>query len=182
MIARVAASAPWVARAVLTCACLGATMLGSCSSDPTQGYSFTAARSDSVHSVAVPVFENHSYQHGLEQQLTEAIIKEIQRHTGWVVTSSGRAQTTLTGTIAEVQLRSLTTSANTGLVLEQAYEMTVNFEWKDSSGKTLVARKSFKAMETFVPALGTSERLELGEHAAVQEMARAIVNELRSTW
>ena len=64
-----------------------------------------------------------------------------------------------------------------------AIELAVDFEWRDSrTGQVLASRKGMHALESFVPARPSSERLELGEHAAVQEMARAIVAELRSGW
>lgn len=146
------------------------------------GYTFNSSRSQPVRTVSVPMFDNQTYYHGLEAELTDAVIKEIQRRTPWVVTSASSAETTLTGTITSVGLRTLTISAKTGLVQEQAVEMTLEFAWRDASGNILVARKNFKSLESFVPERGTNERIELGEHAAVQEMAHAIVAELRSAW
>jgi hypothetical protein len=128
------------------------------------------------------MFGNKTFMHGIETDLTDAVIKEIQRHTGWSVTNAGGAETTLTGTITSADLKYLSLSGTTGLVQEQAVELTIDFEWRDASGKTLSARRNFKALESFVPQRGVGERVELAEHAAVQELARAIVGELRSAW
>jgi hypothetical protein len=158
----------------------------SCSSDPTRGYSFSSTHSAAIHSVAVPVFDNRDFQHGLEIQLTDAIIKEIQKTTPWVViqgNNAGGADTTLSGVITSTALHNLSTSSTTGLVQEMAVEITVDFDWRDArTGRYLVSRRDFKAMEAFVPAPGSRERLEIGQHAAIQELARGIVGELRSTW
>jgi hypothetical protein len=157
-----------------------------CSSDPTRGYSFASTYPANVHSVAIPVFDNRSFQRGLEVELADALVKEIQRTTPWVVvqgSSGGGADTTLTGSITDASLRDLSTSSPTGLVQEMAVELTVDFDWRDArTGKDLVSRKSFKALESFVPSGPSRERLELGKHAAVQELARGIVAELRSNW
>jgi hypothetical protein len=154
-----------------------------CASDPAQGYSFTAARQGSVRTISVPVFDNTTFAHGVEVELTEAIVKEVQRTTRWRVVGSRSADSTLSGTITESALKPLSTSSATGLVMEQAVELTVDFEWRDGrSGEVLIVRKGFKSLQSFVPARGTGERLELGRHAAVQELARSIVNELRSSW
>ncbi len=162
--------------------CMSA-ILCSCASDPSQGYSFTAARRADTRTVAVPIFDNRTFSHGLEVQLTEAIVKEIQRSTRWRITSEHGAQTILSGAITSSTLKPLSTSSVTGMVLEQGVELTVDFEWRDhTSGEVLIARKGFSSLQSFVPARGTGERLELGEHAAVQELARRIVNELRSSW
>lgn len=165
---------------VPVCLC---AFLCSCSTDPTQGYSFRPARMAGIKTIAVPMFENVSYMHGLEADLTEAIVKEIQRTTQWVVIQGGSAQSTLSGSITQAQMQPLSLSSKTGMVMEQGVEVMVNFEWKDArTGEVLVARKGFKTMQSFVPARGTNESLALGQHAAVQELARGIVNELRSSW
>lgn len=157
--------------------------LASCATDPAQGYSFAPARSTNTRTISVPVFANETFSHGMEVQLTEAIVKELQRSTPWRIVSGPKAQTVLTGSITASELRPLSTASGTGLVMEQAVVLTVDFEWRDrASGEVLIARKNFKALESFVPARGTGERLELGQHAAVQELARRIVNELRSAW
>lgn len=162
------------------CLALG---LASCASDPSQGYSFTAARNTGTRTIAVPVFTNDTFSHGMEVKLTEAIVKELQRSSPWRVVSGPSAQTVLTGSITASELKPLSTASGTGLVMEQGVVVSVDFEWRDrASGEVLMARKDFKALESFVPARGTGERLELGQHAAVQELARRIVNELRSSW
>jgi hypothetical protein len=123
------------------------------------------------------------FQKGIEIDLTDAIIKEIQRTTPWVVTSEAGAQTTLSGTITDASLRALSTNSQTGYVQEMAVELTVDFDWRDGrTGQYLSSRRAFKSMEGFVPARPTNERIELGQHAVVQEMARSIVAELRSGW
>ena len=168
------------------CGCLIAPLcllFGACSSDPTQGYSFRSARQSNIHTVCVPVFDNQSYFHGLENELTEAIVKEIQRETPWVVVNTGAAQTTLTGSITDGRLQPLSTSSTSGMVMEQGVQLTVDFEWRDSrTGEVLVSRKNFTALQSFVPARGTGESIDLGEHAAIQQLATGIVNELRSSW
>lgn len=173
---------PVILLGAIAAACLCA-FLCACSTDPTQGYSFRPARMAGIKTIAVPMFENVSYMHGLEADLTEAIVKEIQRTTQWVVIQGGSAQSTLSGSITQAQMQPLSLSSKTGMVMEQGVEVMVNFEWKDArTGEVLVARKGFKTMQSFVPARGTNESLALGQHAAVQELARGIVNELRSSW
>ena len=170
-------------RALAMCCGMIALVGAGCSSDPSRGYSFTTTHQTSVRSIAVPVFDNRSFQKGIEIDLTDAIIKEIQRTTPWVVTSEAGAQTTLTGTITDASLRNLSTNSKTGYVQEMAVELTVDFDWRDGrTGQYLASRRAFKSMEGFVPARPTNERIELGQHAVVQEMARQIVAELRSGW
>jgi hypothetical protein len=161
---------------------VGAGLMAACSSDPTRGYSLRPAYDTGVRTIAVPVFENPTFYHGLEADLTEAIVKEIQARTPWVVVT-GSAETTLSGSITDLQMRPLTESRSTGLVEDVALVMTVDFEWRDArTGEYIVRRREFSATESFVPARPSNERLELGQQAVVQELARAIVSEMRSSW
>ena len=156
--------------------------LSACSSDPRSGYALESAFEGNVRSIAVPVFENETFNHGLEIRLTEAIIKELRLSTPWQVRSSGAA-TTLRGAVTGVGLRKLSTNRDSGLVEELAVELEVAFEWSDNrSGETLVARREYRGAGTFVPAQGVQERLATGEQAAIESLARDIVAELRSDW
>lgn len=165
---------------VILCACAGAS---GCAANPEEGYSFSDAHREDINSIAVPMFENASFDNGAEFELTEAIIKEIHRTTPWRVVSESLAQTTLRGTITSSVLRQVTRQRSTGLGQEMAVELTVSFEWKENAtGEVLVARRAYRASDTFVPTPPAQERIELGRVSAVQRMARDIVGELRSSW
>ena len=134
--------------------------------------------------IAVPVFDNTTFSHGVEVELTEAIVKEVQRTTKWRVVDrqNGRHDSVQDHHRVRAQT-ALHLVGKPGLVMEQGVELSVDFQWQDGrSGEVLIARKGFKSLQSFVPTRGTGERLELGQHAAVQELARSIVNELRSNW
>lgn len=165
-------------------ALLAAAMaLPGCASDPAEGYSFSSSHSESVRTVHVPMFRNPTHHRGLETELTDAVIKEIQRSTPWRVADESVAETSLAGTITEVSMRRLSANRDSGLAQELAVSMTVDFDWVDvRSGKPLVSRRSFSASETFVPTKPVGERLGVGEHATIQQLARDIVAELRSSW
>ncbi len=154
-----------------------------CASDPTKGYSFASSFSTDVRTVYVPIFENPTFARGLEIELTDAIIKEIQRTTPWTVAAADSAQTQLTGKINDALLRRLSTGRGSGLAQELSYTITVEFEWKDvRNGKVLVSRQNFSASDVFIPTEGLNERIETGQHGAIQRLARDIVGELRSNW
>lgn len=157
--------------------------LASCTSDPTKGYSYNSTYDDSIRTVAVPVFNNATFEAGLDAQLTEAIIKEIQRTTRWNVVSSGTADATLTGTLLSADLGTLSRAPITGLTQEQIVTLRVDFEFKDNrSGQVVTARRGFAASETFIPTRGVGERIGVGQQSAVQTLAHDVVHELRSGW
>lgn len=164
-------------------AAIGLWALGGCSSDPRSGYAFGTGHDESIRTVALPMFGNTTYSHGVELDLTDAIVKEIHRSTPWRVAPADRADTTLSGTIVDVELRKLGTAPVSGLVQELAVEVAVDYEFKDNrTGRVLVARQGFRAAESFVPARGVGERIEVGERQAIEELARDIVASLRDAW
>ena len=168
------------ARAACT---LAACALSACSSDPRTGYTFKGVHSENIRTVSVPVFDNRTYSTGLEVELTEAVIKEIQRTTRWSVTSSGAADVTLSGTVQSSELRRLSVEPVTGLAQEMGVDVRVDFELRDNrSGKVITARKNFGVTDTFVATRNTGERIEIGRSATVSTMARDIVAELSEDW
>ncbi len=158
-------------------------LVGGCASDPKEGYSFSSAHNQDVRTIAIEIFENDTYSTGVEAQLTEAIGKEIMRTTQWRIASTRVADTVLSGTVTNSDLKALSSDQRTGLVQELGLRLTVDFDWRNNrTGKTLVSRKSFSAMDTFVPAIRTGERIETGQATTVEALAKSIVAELRSTW
>lgn len=154
-----------------------------CSSDPATGYSFTSTYDTSVRTVAVPVFDNATMETGLGVELTDAVAKEIQRATPWRVVARASADTELLATVTDVSRRTLSEARGTGLSEEQAITVTVRFEWRDArTGRAIVSRRNFSASATSIQARPTSERAEVGRREAIEELARDIVRELRTTW
>ncbi len=157
-------------------------LLSSCASDPSRGYSFASTIPGSGQTIAVDVFDNYTFSKGVEVELTEAIIKELQRKTPLRVTR-GQADTSLTGVVRAVDMKQIARDSTTGLVDQIAVKIIVDFEWKDNrTGTVLVGRRSFSAVETFVSGQGTNEPVELGRRGASQRLASDLVGELRSAW
>ncbi|MCA9293918.1 MAG: hypothetical protein KDA20_08900 [Phycisphaerales bacterium] len=166
--------------ALLACAVHG---LAACANNPEHGYTLAPAYRTDIQTIAVPIFDMADFAPGLELELTEAVVKEIHRTTPWKVVARGQADTILTGVITDASLRKLSTDRDTGLVQEMAYALTASFEWKDrTTGRVLVSRRNFRAAEPYVPARPAQERVDTGQRGAIEELARAIVAELRSSW
>lgn len=145
------------------------------------GYHMGSLHDTSVRTIAVPIFENRTYSNGLEAKLTEAIITEIHRTTPWRVVPVDQAQTTLSGTITNAQLRTL--AIERGYVEQSALVLTVDFAWTDNArGEAKVVRQGFSAAGSFIPARGVGEPIETGQREAIAELARDIVAELAADW
>lgn len=164
---------------------IGALLAGlsGCASDPTRGYSFVETMPKDVKTVSIAVFENYTYDLGLEALVTEAVIKELQRSTPLRVVSRGAADSELKGIITKSELRRLSVQKKTGFSQELGVILTVDFEWKDvRSGEMIISRRDFAAADTFVPANPSGERLDSGRVGAAGRLARDLVWELRSNW
>lgn len=169
-------------RAALAAGAIAATLVG-CASDPREGYSFAPTFEQKVRTVAVPVFENQTFDTDTEAALTRAIIDEIALRTPWRLDSEARADTTLTGAIRRVDLGVLSIQRDVGLVQEQAYSMTLDFRWIDNrTGDVLASREGLRATSSFVPAVEVGERIDVGREGAIRELAREVVNAMRDSW
>lgn len=172
-------------RFVSTLLALCATFMtiAGCAADPRDGYAAMSMWSDDVATVHIPIFENRTFDRAIEFDLTEAIVKELEARTPYRVAPITRADATLTGTIVDVQRRQLSRSRGTGLGEETALTVTVDFEYKDlRTGQVLVRRETFTGHGLFHPSPPAAEPIELGRTAAVQQLARDIVSELRESW
>ena len=160
-----------------------ALMLTGCASDPTKGYSSATLYPKGINTIAIPIFASDSYTRDVEFELTDALIKEIEARTPYKVVPADRADTVILGQVREIKLDQLSKSRTTGLSEEVIISVSIDFQWKDlRSGKPLLERKAFAGNALFVPSRPSSEPIELGEFAVVQQLARDIVSELQSDW
>ena len=160
-----------------------APLLTGCNADPRTGYSFQSPYNSSITTVAVPVFANSTMHTGIETDITDAVIKELQRETPWRVTQSETADAVLRGRVTSVRLVRLSQQSGVGLVQEQGVQVNVSFELVDNRrGETLIARQGFGALASFVPAQPTGERISVGYRGAAEILADDIVTELANSW
>jgi len=146
-------------------------------------YTASSLYSNEYRSVAVPIFQNKTLYTGVERDITDALIKEIQSRTPYAVRSSVNADTILTGTIVSVEKTRLSQLKGSGLVEDNIISITIDFEWKDArSGEIIVQRRHFEAGDVYIPAQPVAERPQIGLWAVSQELATDIVSTMREAW
>ena len=146
-------------------------------------YSAASLYSHKYRSVAVPIFHNKTLHTGVERDITDALIKEIQSRTPYIVRTSGNADTILNGTIVSVEKTRLSQLKGSGLVEDSIISITIDFEWKDArSGEIIVQRRHFEAGDVYIPAQPVAERPQIGLWAVSQELATDIVSTMREAW
>jgi hypothetical protein len=147
------------------------------------GYSSKELFPTEVHTVAVPIFENRTFYRGIEFELAEAMVKQVESRTPYKVVAPGTAQTILEGTITDIEQTQLSRRRPGGLPQEMEVTVTVDFVWKDlGRGGVIKDRRGFQAVGRYIPTAGIGEPFETAQHDAVERLARDIVSTMRSDW
>ncbi len=147
------------------------------------GYSSKELYPTEIHTVAVPIFENRTFYRGVEFELAEAMVKQVESRTPYKVVAPGTAQTILEGTITDIEQTQLSRRRPGGLPQELELTVTVDFVWKDlGKGGVLKDRRGFQAVGRYIPTAGIGEPFETAQHDAVERLARDIVSTMRTDW
>lgn len=147
------------------------------------GYSSKELYPKEIHTVAVPIFENRTFYRGVEFELAEAMVKQIESRTPYKVVAPGTAQTILEGTITQIEQSRLSRRRPGGLPQEMELTITVDFVWKDlGKGGVIKDRRGFQAVGRYIPTAGIGEPFEVAQHDAVERLARDIVSTMRTDW
>lgn len=153
------------------------------SSEAASGYSARSLYPDKYRSVAVPIFENKTFVTGLERDITDALIKEIQARTPYRVLNNESAETQLSGTITAVEKTRLNRTRGSGLVREMLLSVTVDFQWRDlRTGKVIAERHEFSVGDEYMPSRAFGERPEVAEYGLASNLAAEIVAAMRDQW
>ncbi|MFM7807138.1 MAG: LptE family protein, partial [Planctomycetota bacterium] len=127
-------------------------------------------------SIAVPIFQNATYDRQIGYQLTEALQKRLQQVSPYAIAGEGGADTVLRGKVTKVDIRQISQSLGTGLSEEVGYTVTVDWEWVDMrTGKPIAAQNGFASSGMVVASRPQAEPLDLAKYGAVQHLAEDIV-------
>lgn len=135
-----------------------------------------------VVTVYVPVFESSSFRRNLGEQLTEAVMKEIELRTPYKVTGDSNADTVLIGRIVGDTKR---------VVVENKYDeprdvevsLNVKVSWLDRQSNLIRKSESIRLPPDLVSVTETSpvvpevgQSIATGQQKAIQRMAQQIVS------
>ena len=137
-------------------------------------------RSD-IRSVHVPIFESESHRRFLGQQLTEAVVKQIELDTPFVVADQAVADSILTGRIIRDQKRPRTLDRfGEPRVVQTDWRVEVN--WTDRGGVPLMQRQQIVIQDDveFIPEGGPS--LATAHRELIAGIAQQIVGQMESGW
>jgi hypothetical protein len=143
---------------------------------------------ENIETVYVPVFDSTSFRRGLGEELTEAVVKEIERRTPYKVVASPAADTVLIGTITSEQ-KHLLFETTTGDPREVEVNLTVKVSWTYQRGQPVrdlptvpvpAAAVDISAASDVVPEVGQS--IATAHARAIQRLAEQIVSLMEKPW
>lgn len=156
----------------------GYHMSGTAETEP--GYQWHSLYRGDVKTVSVPIFANRTYYH-FEDELTTAVVKQLEAFTPYKIAPRERADTVLEGEIIRVHTRTISRDRVSAVPQEQMVVVIVNFRWRDlRSGKILLERRDYEQSASFYPTL--AEDQWVGGHQNLERLAAAIVQELQADW
>lgn len=141
-----------------------------------------------IQTVYVPVFESDSYRPHLGEQLTEAVIREIQMRTPYRVVHRPDADSVLYGRIVDERKRVVAENRNDE-PRDIATSLTVRVSWHDRRGTYLMQDASFvlepisfvaAQQANFIPESGQS--LATAHQEGIERLARQIVGQMEAPW
>lgn len=154
------------------------------------GYQFgpqTLFRPD-IRTIHVPIVRNDTFRHDLGVRLTEAVIREIQERTPYVVTGDPNADSVLTCRFESAD-KSVLTETATDEVRALDVLVSVQASWISRRGETLMENQLptdanlatlFLQSSRVVPEAGQS--VETGLQEAIEDLAQRIVTEMEARW
>jgi len=141
-----------------------------------------------ISTVYVPVFESVSFRRNLGEQLTEAVMKEIERRTPYKVVGTPDADSILSGRIIG-ENKHIVVQSHSGDPRQVEVALRVKVQWIDRSGAVIRdgapislddASVDVSGASKFIPEVGQSGAV--ARQTAIQRVAGQIVSLMESPW
>jgi hypothetical protein len=143
---------------------------------------------DDIKTIRVPVFQSSSFRRDLGEQLTEAVVKEIEKRTPYKVVRDGNADSVLIGRITSEHKHLLVENLQ-GDSREVEYGLVVNVRWIGRRGDVIREGPPLKIPNDSVDVNAASHQVpEYGQSTAtaqlqnIQTLAERIVNLMEAPW
>lgn len=144
------------------------------------GYSSESLFDSRYKTIYVEMFDNHSRYRGFEVALTRALINEINAKTDMRVVGRDRADTVLTGQIADFHQQVLTEDEDDN-IREAQVTIIVDMTWRNRrTGRPIRVVRGFKGTEQIKYDLGETLQTATGE--LFPYMAERLVERLEAAW
>ncbi len=144
------------------------------------GYSAESLVDAKYRTVYVKTFDNQSRYRGFEQSLTREFINKLNSRTDLRIAPRDKADTIITGQIADFKQQVLTEDLQDN-VRELQITVTVDMTWTEAkSGKVIKAVRGLALSDQIKFDIG--ETLETTTPELFDDMAERLVEELEAPW
>jgi hypothetical protein len=128
------------------------------------------------------MFDNKTFERGIEYELTDAVCKQIEAATPYkIVSSADRADTILTGFIGPVGKGILSAERETGRPMEKEVLVNATVSWKNlKTGDMVLNSKQISATATY--SEWQNQGFTYGSNLAVNKLAKKIVEAMEKPW
>jgi len=150
---------------------------------PGCGYSFRPPYDKSVRTVYVPIFRSQTFRREINFQITELVMKEIERRTPYKVVSSPEGADTILEGVIQATDKNVVVENPDNLPRQLNATMTVSVNWthnppteeEKKRGPTVVSE-----VVMFAPEIG--ETTETAFYRNCQNIATQIVDMMEAPW
>ena len=146
-----------------------------------------------IETIHIPVFQSSSFRRDLGEELTEAVIKEVEKRTPYRVVPDADADSVLLGRITNNTKR-LLMETRRGDSREEEYDLVVSVRWVNRRGDVIRQGPPLKvpgeavdknavdinSASHFTPEYGQSTAS--AQLTAIQQLARRIVDLMETPW
>ncbi|MEM6552747.1 MAG: LPS assembly lipoprotein LptE [Planctomycetota bacterium] len=147
------------------------------------GYTTAELYPQQYRTVAVPIAQNRTFYRGIEDVLTEALVKQVEQRTPYKRVASNVADTLLLVTVTDVRESRISRTRTGGLPQELETLIFVSVEWRDlATGEPILTRRGLSGPGRYIPAGEIADRSEYAQWTAVDGLADRIVSALREDW
>lgn len=135
-----------------------------------------------IHTLAVPAFENLTLEPRLSVNVTNAVIRAIQSHGSYQLSTKNSADGVLVGTIRNI-FRTQFRSNRTNILRTSQMQLTVEIQYtiQDRNGKALYTRTASGSSQMLIDA-----NLQLSETQALEDAAQRaaidLANDISEGW
>jgi len=157
-------------------------ILSLCGCSGMSGYSYESMFPHDISSVCLEMFDNQSFQRGVEYELSDALAKRIEADTPYkIISNRDRADTVISGQIVSINESMLTVEREIGRALEKEVRLTAVVNWKNlKTGELLIDSETVTAEATYseyqMQGFGYASAL------AANNLARNIVELMELKW
>jgi hypothetical protein len=159
---------------------VSAVVLTGC--DEEGGYSTEPLFTDEISTVYVKMFDNMSFERGIEYELSDALAKRIEAETPYkVVSSIDRADSVISGSITRADRGILSVERETARPLEKEIALIATVNWKNlKTGRYLVESRNATAAASW--SEWQNQGIAYGSSLAANKLAERIVELMEKPW